>query len=95
MDAEGILQAGERGIHLLFDTDTIAEAFDQDGEMLQEVCRRRRLEIESVLVQLMALPTARDARTFIQSLPRQLQHVLVLLYFELLDGRLRRVHTIH
>ena len=95
MDAEGVLLAGERGIHLLFDIETITAAFEQDGEALQQVFARRRLEIESVLAQLLALPTAIDARIFIESLPRELQYVLVLLYFELLDGRLRHRPTVH
>jgi hypothetical protein len=95
MDAEGILFSAERGIHLLFDTDIIAEAFEQDGETLRALVEARRTDVELVLVQLLTLPSALEARRFISALPRDLQYVLVLLYFELLDGRLGEARTLH
>ncbi len=95
MDAEGIFYSAERGIHLLFEPGIIAEAFAEDGEALHVMAEQRRTDVELVLVQLLALPSASEARQFIAALPRELQHVLVLLYFEVLDGRLGEVATLH
>lgn len=95
MDTRGIFFAGERGFHLLFDHRTIAEAFEQDADRLRKLITRRMPEIESALVELFSLPTPGDGRVFIRSLPRPIQHVLVLLYFEILEGRLRRSQTLH
>ena len=90
MDAEGILVAGEHGIHLLFDTSTIGAAFAEDPKALREIVAARRLELRAVLEAILAAPAADQARAFIAELPSELRHVLVMLYFELLDRRLRR-----
>lgn len=95
MKARGIFFSGERGYHLLFDPETIAETFSQETEVLQEVVSARTEEIETVLVELLSLPNLHEGRSFVQALPRELQHVLVLLYFEILEGRLRRHQTLH
>jgi hypothetical protein len=95
MNTKGIFFSGERGFHLLFDTAVIAEAFEQDAEELQQIAETRMDEVESVLAELFSLPTLRDGRAFIRGLPRALQHVLVLLYFEILEARLRRSQTLH
>ncbi len=95
MDAEGIFFSAERGIHVLFDIETIVEAFEQDELALQVMAEHRRTDVELILVQLLALPDAVEARRFIASLPREFQHVLVLLYFEVLDGRLAASQTRH
>ena len=90
MDAEGILVAGEHGIHLLFDTSTIGAAFAEDPQVLRAIVASRRLELRAVLEAILAAPAADQARAFIAELPSELRHVLVMLYFELLDRRLRR-----
>ncbi len=95
MDAERLLEFGERGIHLLFDTSTISEAFSQDRSLLRDFAAERTTEISFAVDHLTRLPTARAARSFIQELPRETQYVLVLLYFELLDGRLRKNRVLH
>jgi hypothetical protein len=95
VDTERLLAAGERGSHLLFDTPTIAEAFAQDARRLEAVVRADAAGVERAIRGLLAQPTCTAGRVFVETLPRELQYVLVLLYFELLDGRLRRRRVLH
>jgi len=95
MHAQRLLDCGERGFHLLFDTPLIAEAFEQDAKTLRRIVDEHLEEIQSAVQHVLELPTPDVAREFISCLPRTLQHVLVLLYFELLDDRLRKRETRH
>ncbi len=95
MQAQRLLDCGERGIHLLFDTRLIAEAFEQDAKCLRRIVDEHLEEIQSAVQHVLELPSPDAAREFISCLPRTLQHVLVLLYFELLDDRLRKRDTRH
>jgi len=95
MQAQRLLDCGERGIHLLFDTPLIAEAFGQDAGSLRRIVEEHLEEIQSAVHYVLELPSPDVAREFISCLPRTLQHVLVLLYFELLDDRLRKRETRH
>lgn len=95
MDTERVLSSGERGIHLLFDTGTIAAAFAQDAARLEAWVRGDGEGVERAIRGLLAQPSATEGRAFVARLPRELQYVLVLLYFELLDERIRRRRTLH
>ena len=90
-----MLSSGERGIHLLFDTGTIAAAFAQDAARLEAWVRGDGAGVERAIRGLLAQPSATEGRAFVARLPCELQYVLVLLYFELLDERLRRRRTLH
>ena len=71
-------------------------AFEQEAQRLRAVVDREIDSIQRVVQHLLQLPDASEGRDFIAALPRELQYVLVLLYFELLDGRLRkRPVTLH
>jgi hypothetical protein len=96
LDAERIFQAGEQGIHLLFEPATIGAAFAEDPERLRATVQERRGELQGVLGALLSLDRAEQARRFIAGLPPELRHVLVVLYFELLERRLlRRGRVLH
>jgi len=96
MDTQRLLESGARGLHLLFDTETIAQAFEQRAEDLRDVVDRDLDTIQTAVEQLLELPDAQAGRLFIAGLPRTVQYVIVLLYFELLDGSLRsRSLTLH
>ena len=95
MQTQRLLDCGERGIHLLFDTPLIAEAFGQDARSLRRNVDEQLAENQTADQHVLELPSPEIAREFIACLPRNLQHVLVLLYFELLDDRLRKRETRH
>jgi hypothetical protein len=90
MDTQRLLASGARGVHLLFDERVIAEAFEQQAEVMRGVVDKELETIQDALESLLALPDAHAGRLFISGLPRRVQYVIVLLYFELLDGALRR-----
>lgn len=89
------LEVGERGIHLLFDTEMIEEAFCQDGPTLRRIVETRLSEVHRAVQQLLELGTPEVGRSFVSGLLPEVRHVLVLLYFELLDDRLRDKQTRH
>ena len=95
MDPEQVLSVGERGIHVLFENPTITAAFGQDADNLRRAVSARPARIQRMVKEILALPDAGAARDYISALPRAYQYVLVLLYFELLDGRMRRKLTLH
>jgi hypothetical protein len=95
MDTERLLEIGERGIHLLFDAETIHDAFDQDAERLRVELAGRVAEVHFAIEYVVRLPSLEEARRFIADLTPAVRHVLVLLYFELLDGRVRSHAPLH
>ena len=95
MDAERVLAVSERGIHLLFDNATIAEAFAQDPERLERVIFTEGLDLEGVIEGLLAQPTAVEGRRYLDRLSADVRYILVLVYFERLDRRLERARVIH
>jgi hypothetical protein len=90
MHGEGIFLLGERGLHLLFDPNTIEAAFGEDPASLRQVVSEHREELEAVLTEILGIADAGAARELIAALPVALRHVLVHLYFEILEGRMRR-----
>lgn len=95
MDTEQLLEMGARGVHLLFDTAEIAEAFRRDAERLRSDLAGRHAEVQCAIDALIALDDLGEGRRLIASLPSEVRHVLVLLYFDLLDGHVRRVFVLH
>ena len=89
MDTNRLLDAGERGTHLLFDRGQIEEAFAEETGDLQQIVGARLDEIHAAVENVVSIPDLVSARRFVSSLPRDVRHVLVLLYFELLDSRVR------
>ena len=89
------LEVGERGIHLLFETPMIEEAFGQDGPTLRRIVGTRLGEVHKAVQKLLEMGSPEACRSFVGVLPLEIRHVLVLLYFELLDDRLRDRQTRH
>jgi hypothetical protein len=95
VDTEKLLDVGVQGIHLLFDRQMISEAFDQDADCLREQIEGRVEEVHGAIQRLVSLETPEEGQRFVACLAPSVRHVLVLLYFELLDGRLRQDATLH
>ena len=90
MNGDGVFELGERGYHLLFDHATITAALGTDPDSLREVVVAHRDELEAVLGEILGIADAGTARALIEALPEGLRHVLVHLYFEILEARLQR-----
>jgi len=95
MDTDLLIETGKRGIHLLFETETIAEAYQQDADRLRDALEGRLDEVHFVIRHVLKLGDANAARDYIAGLAPALRYILVLLYFELLDSRLRQHPTLH
>jgi hypothetical protein len=95
VDTDRVLDAGERGLHVLFDTAWISEAFAQDAEDLRDALVGREHEIRFAVQHLESLPDADEGRRYIAQLGAPVRHILVLLYFEMLDGRIRDHRILH
>ncbi len=95
MDTERIFDLGERGIHVLFDTRMIHDALDQSAKHLRAVIDAHIDEIQEVVVRVLGNRSPAACRSMIEDLPADVRHVVVLLYLEMLDERLRRRKTRH
>ena len=95
MDTDLLMEAGRRGIHLLFETETITEAYRQDADHLRDALAGRMEEIQFVIGNVIKLGDANAARDYISGLAPAFRYMLVLLYFDLLDSRLRQHPTLH
>ena len=95
MTPQQLLEVGARGIHLLFDLSEIEEAFGQDAPTLRRIVDTRLPEVHHAVERLLELRSPEAGRAFIAQLPSEIRHVVVLLYFELLDDRTRAKQTRH
>ncbi len=95
MDTEKLLEIGARGIHLLFETGEIEAAFEQDADALRDELAGRSAEVHRAIDTLMRLDDVSQGRRFIDHLDDEIRHVLVLIYFDLLDSHVRRAATLH
>jgi hypothetical protein len=94
MDTEQLLTLGARGVHLLFDNAEIEAAFERDAAELREEIAGRYAEVQGAIAALMDLDDVDEGRALIGSLDDGIRHVLVLIYFDLLDSHVRRVATL-
>jgi len=95
MDTTRLLELGARGVHLLFENEEIEAAFEQDATALRAELAGRAAEVGSAIDALMQLDDLDRGRALIDSLDAQVRHVLVLIYFDLLDTHVRTEATRH
>ena len=90
LNTEFLMAEALKGNHLLFPNELIAEAFSRNATSLQAALEDRREEIGRTVSALLSLETAEEGRAFVSGLSRDIQHILILLYFQLVDGVLRK-----
>jgi hypothetical protein len=90
MDTDRLLAIGALGIHLLFDTPMIVDAFRQDADELQRELAGRMQEVHFAIDSLVAIADTREARRVVSELAPPVRHLLVLVYFEMIDGHLKQ-----
>lgn len=86
---EYILDLGMRGSHLLFDNQIIREAFQKNNEELADLGSERVGELRSVLKEIFQIPDLEGKKEYIADLPEDLQHVLIFLYFQIVEKNLK------
>ena len=95
MDTTSLLELSARGVHLLFANDEIEAAFEQDASALRAELAGRSAEVSSAIDTLMQLDDLGRGRALIDSLDAHVRHILVLIYFDLLDTHVRSEATRH
>jgi hypothetical protein len=94
MDTDKLLDLGARGVHLLFANEQIESAFERDAGSLRDELAGRGAEVQAAVDALMALDDLASGRALIDSLDTCVRDVLVLIYFDLLDTRVRQGATL-
>ncbi len=90
MNTEFLITQALKGNHLLFPNELIAEAFSRNATSLQAALEHRREEIGQTVSALLSFETLDEGRDFVSGLSRDIQHILILLYFQLVDGVLKK-----
>jgi hypothetical protein len=96
LNTEFLITEGLKGHHLLFPNELICQAFGRNFSALQKTLEGRREEINETVSRLLSVGSLEEGRSYVSSLHPDVQHILILLYFQLVDGVLmRRRHTVH
>jgi hypothetical protein len=82
---EYVIQLGAHGNHVLFDTDRIREAFSKKEEELADLGSELVLQVRQAIREVLAIPEFEGKKHYISSLPRDVQHVLIFLYFQMIE----------
>jgi len=95
-EVEYLIQCGMIGMHHLFDNDLIREAFSTDIEELTRVSKSRVDEVSKSLARIMESKSLDNAKEVIFNCPRDIQKVLVMIYFKLIEqNHLMLDYTVH
>ncbi|HLG19865.1 MAG TPA: hypothetical protein VI895_08650 [Bdellovibrionota bacterium] len=90
-----ILSEGRKGNHLLFNPETIRDAFTKNPEDLKKMFQEKLDEINNALNHTFQLSTFEEKRNYISSLPAEIQHAMIFGYFQLLEGSEDQEKIIH
>ena len=82
---EYVLRLGANGNHVLFENDRIREAFAKREEELADLGSEHVLQIRQAIREVLAIPEFEGKKQFISALPRDIQHVLIFLYFQMIE----------
>jgi hypothetical protein len=82
---EYILDLGMKGKHLLFENQIIREAFQKNNEELADLGSERVGELRRVLREIFQIPDLEGKKDYISTLPEDTQHVLIFLYFQIVE----------
>ncbi len=82
---EYIVDLGIKGNHLLFDNERIREALRKDLGNLAEDGSLDVDEVNRVIREIFAIPGFEEKKDYIENLPMEVQDVIIILYFQLID----------
>jgi hypothetical protein len=80
-----VIAQGLQGNHILFDNETIRRAFAKGNGELASLGVERVREVREALRDIFSIPGTEDKRDYIQHLPEEVKHILVFLYFQILE----------
>jgi hypothetical protein len=82
---EYVISQGLRGNHILFDNDQIKRAFAKGDLELTTLGVERVREVREALRDIFEMAGTEERRDYITRLPEEVQHILVFLYFQILE----------
>ena len=85
---EYVLYLGAQGNHILFDNERIRETFTKEEDELADLGTELVSQVRQALHQVLSIPEFEAKKDFISSLPRDVQHVLIFLYFQMVEKTL-------
>jgi len=85
---EYLIELGQRGNHVLFDTDTIKKAFAREANDLSGINQKKVAEVNRAIRDIVMIQGLDSKRDFIRELPDDVQDVIVHLYFQMIDRSL-------
>lgn len=82
---EYVISQGLKGNHILFDNEQIRRAFSKGDLELTSLGVERVHEVRGALHEIFELGNTEERRDYISRLPDEIQHILVFLYFQILE----------
>lgn|GEM_PF-827713 len=83
-----IINQGLKGYHILFDNDQIRRAFEKKDKEFARMSTNKIQEVRNALQEILTRPNMEEKKEFIAQLPEDTRHVLILLYFQILEKNL-------
>ncbi len=85
---EYLISQGLQGNHILFSNDQIRRAFSKSEHELERLGSQKVEQVREVLREILTLPNMEEKKEFIQRLPEDIQNIIILLYFQILEKNL-------
>ena len=82
---EYVIYLGAQGNHVLFDNARIREAFSKREEDLADLGSTLVSEVREAINRVFSIPEFEAKKQYIASLPRDVQDVLIFLYFQMIE----------
>ena len=86
---KSMLNQSERGFHVLFDNDLIAEVFKKETTEEDFFDMENIKKIQDDLLSLLRFSTLHEKKGFISSLTHEARHRLVRAYFYIIENNLK------
>lgn len=91
---EALLSQSARGVHVLFDNDTIAKVFKEDLESEEYYTADKMKAVQEIMTQLIAKKGYFEKMAYLQSLDKETYESLVRAYFHIVENTVRANHEL-
>lgn len=82
---EYLIEQGLKGNHVLFDVDDIKQAMGGETKDLTDIAPGQAKEVNRAIQEIVAMQGLEEKKDFIKDLPREIQDVIIHLYFQMID----------
>jgi len=85
---EYLISQGLKGNHLLFDNYQIRRAFTKNPTELEKLGVQKLREVKEAFRHILELQDIWEKKEYIAKLPEEIQNIIILLYFQILEKNL-------